>query len=92
MDQVVAYKLLATELSAYGTTPYQELCQLVGEQTTRIVRGADGVDYELSVHVRWRLSANSDIRVIASIWEVSNWGGPHERLDDTVVVHSAALQ
>jgi hypothetical protein len=85
MNHVIAYQLLASELQAYRALPFPELHQLVGEQSTRRVRGEDGVDYDLTMIVRWRLYDDGDIRVTGFIGE-SNWGGPHDRLDDTIVV------
>ena len=85
MNHVVAYELLTAELSAYRELPFQDLCQLVGERSSRLVRARDGVDYDLAVEARWRLHPNGDIRVTVFIGE-ANWGGPHDALDDTIVV------
>ncbi len=85
MNHVVANHLLASELRTYGDLPFAELRQLVGEQSTRRVLGEDGVDYDLTVIVRWRLHDFGDICVTGFIGE-SNWGGPHDTLDDTIVI------
>jgi hypothetical protein len=85
MNHVVANQLLASELQAYRELPFPDLRQLVGERSTRHIRGKDGVDYDLTMIVRWRLSDDGDIRVIGFIGE-SNWGSPHDTLDDTIVV------
>jgi hypothetical protein len=47
MNHVVAYKLLADELAAYRQLPADDARQLVGEHSSRLVRGEDGVDYKL---------------------------------------------
>ena len=85
MNRSIANHLLALELRAYCELPFQELRQLVGEHTTRRIRGEDGVDYDLTMIVRWRLNGDSDIRVTGFIGE-SNWGSRHDTLDDTIVV------
>ncbi len=85
MDHVIANHLLASEFRAYRELPFPELRQLVGERSTRRIRGEDGVDYDLTMIVRWRLSDEGDIRVIGFIG-VSSWGSPHDALDDTIVV------
>jgi len=85
MNHIVAYALLASELQAYRELPFPELSQLVGEQSTRCVRGEDGVEYDLTMLVRWRLSVDGDIRISGFIGE-SGWGRPHDTLDDTIVV------
>jgi hypothetical protein len=85
MNHVVAYELLMAELSAYRELSFTDLCQLVGERSSRLVRGKDGVDYDLAVEARWRLHPNDDIRVTAFIGE-ANWGSPHDALDDTIIV------
>ena len=85
MNHVIAYRLLASELQAYRGLPFPELRQLVGERTTRCVRGEDGVNYDLTLIVRWCLEDGGDIRVIGFIGE-SAWGSRHDTLDDTVVV------
>ena len=48
MNHVIANYLLAAELQAYRELPFTELSQLVGERSTRCVRGTDGVDYDLN--------------------------------------------
>ncbi len=91
MNHVVAYELLTAELSAYRGLPFEELSQLVGERSSRLVHGKDDVDYDLAVLVRWRLYPNGDIRVVAHVGE-ANWGGPHDSLDDTIVIpHPSSL-
>jgi hypothetical protein len=85
MNHIVAYELMIAELSAYRELSFHELCQLVGERSSRLVRGRDGVDYNLAIEARWRLHPHGDIRVTAFIGD-ANWGGPFDALDDTIVV------
>jgi hypothetical protein len=85
MDHVIANHLIALELRAYRELPFPELRQLVGEHSTRRIRAKDGVDYDLTMIVRWRHADEGDIRVIGFIGE-SSWGSPHDTLDDTIVV------
>jgi hypothetical protein len=79
MNHVVAYELLTSELAAYRNLPFDELHELVGERSSRQVRGRDGVDYDLAIFVRWRLQAGGDMRVHAFIGE-ANWGSAHDQL------------
>lgn len=83
MNHVIAYELLGPRLQAYRDLPFPELFQLVGERSTRCIRGADGVDYDLTMIVR--LLDNGDICVEGFIGE-SKWGSPHDTLDDTIIV------
>jgi hypothetical protein len=85
MNRVIAYELLTAELAVYRELAFSELRQLVGERSSRLVRGRDGVDYDLTVVVRWRLQEDGEIRVIGLIGE-ADWGSPHDSLDDTFVV------
>jgi hypothetical protein len=59
MNHVVAYKLLTTELAAYRKLAYGELRQLIGEQSERLVRGSDGIDYNLTAYVIGDASRNA---------------------------------
>jgi hypothetical protein len=85
MNHVVAYRLLAAELNAYRELPFLELSQLVGKTSAHRKRGEDGVDYDLSAVVRWRLDVGGDVAITVSIGE-SSWGGPHDSLDDTIAI------
>jgi hypothetical protein len=85
MNHIIAYRLLASELQTYRELPFPELRQLVGEPSTRRVQGEDGVEYDLTTIVQWRLDVGGDIRVTGSIGE-SAWGSPHDSLNDTIVV------
>ena len=85
MNHVVANQLLALELQTYRALPFPELRQLVGEQPTRHIRGKDGVDYDLTINVRWRFREHGDICVKGFIGE-SEWGNPHDLLEDAIIV------
>jgi hypothetical protein len=85
MNHIIANQLLASELLTFRELPFSELRQLVGENSTRCMRGSDGVDYNLTTVVRWRLCEEGDISVTGFIGE-SSWGGPHDSLDDTIVI------
>jgi hypothetical protein len=91
MNHVIAYQLLASELNAFRELPSSELRQLIGEKSTRRVHGNDGVDYDLTVIVRWRLDVDGDIAITAFVGE-SSWGAPHDSLDDTIVVSNVAAK
>jgi hypothetical protein len=85
MNHVIAYELLSAELNAYRELSYQQLCQLIGDRTSRLIHGDDGADYDLTVVVQWRLNPAGDVRVTGSISE-ANWGGPHDTLEDIVII------
>jgi hypothetical protein len=83
MNHVVAYKLLADELAAYRQLPIDDICQLAGEHSTRLVRGEDGVHYDISIVVCSR-HGNNDIGVIGFVG-LADWGSPHDVLDEAIV-------
>lgn len=83
MNHVIANELLGSELQVYRQLPFSELCQLVGENSIRCISGKDGVNYDLTMIVRWH--DNDSVRVTGFIGE-SNWGGPNDTLDDTIIV------
>jgi hypothetical protein len=85
MNHIVAYELLTAELTAYRDLAYVELCQVVGERTSRTVQGRDGIYYSLAVVTRWRFHPDGDIRVTVFVGE-ANWGGPHDSIDETIVI------
>jgi hypothetical protein len=86
MNHVIAYKLLADELAAYRQLPADDVRQLAGEHSSRLVRGKDGVDYNLTVVVR--TSSGDDVRVVGFIG-VADWGSPHDSLDETMSIARA---
>jgi hypothetical protein len=83
MNHGVAYKLLNDELRAYRQLPVDEIRQLAGEHSTRVVRGEDGVDYSLTVAVRSH--SVDDVRVVGFIG-IADWGSPHEVPDDKISI------
>jgi hypothetical protein len=85
MNHIVAYKLLADELLAYRQLPVDEIRQLVGEHSTRLVRGKDSVDYSLTVVVRSR--SGDDVRVVGFIG-IADWGSPHDSLNEVISIKS----
>lgn len=86
MNRLVANHLLTLELRAYRDLSFDELLELVGERSTRCVR-EDGVDYDLTIIVRQ--GHNGDIWVSGFTGE-SEWGSPHDTLDDTIVARTPA--
>jgi hypothetical protein len=85
MNHVVACKLLYDELAAYRDLDYDELQSLIGDYSSHRKLAEDGVEYEISVKVRWRFGAPGDIRIIGFVGEAA-WGGPHNSVDDTIIV------
>jgi hypothetical protein len=85
----VAYQILTAELDSYRAVPHHDLCQLVGDQSSRIVRGQDGVDYRLTVAVP-RSPGECDIRVKAQVG-MADWGGPHDVLEDEIVIKESTV-
>jgi hypothetical protein len=85
MNHIIANQLLSSGLQVYRELPFSELRQFIGERSTKRLRGEDGVDYDLTILVEWKLNDDGDIRITGFIGE-SNWGGPHDSLDDTIVV------
>jgi hypothetical protein len=88
MGHVVAYKLLTAELAGYRQLSYEELRQLVGERTSRLVRGSNAIDYDLTVVVQAG-KRDDEIRVTGFIGE-ANWGGPHDTLDEVFLVKESS--
>ncbi|HEY4233640.1 MAG TPA: hypothetical protein VGM76_09445 [Lacipirellulaceae bacterium] len=87
MNHVVAYQLLSDELNTYRALSFAELVPLVGERSSRI-NHRDGIDYRLEVAVA-KSPAAHDIHVTCSIGE-ANWGSPHDRLEDAIIIHQPA--
>jgi hypothetical protein len=82
MNHVIAYKLLAEELAAYRHLPIDDIRELAGEQSSRLVCGEDGVDYKISIVVSSRHD-NDDIRVFGVVG-LADWGSPHDGLDEAI--------
>lgn len=85
MNHVIANQLLNAELQVYRELSFAELRQLAGEHSTRCIRGEDGVNYDVTMIVRWRRGEGGDIRVSGFVGE-SDWGSPHDTIDDTIVI------
>jgi hypothetical protein len=83
MNHVVAYQLLNDELNVYRALSVAELGPLVGELSQRITQ-KDGVDYSLDIAVT-RPPQSNGITVTCSIGD-ANWGSPHDRLEDAIVI------
>jgi hypothetical protein len=83
MNHLVAYQLLNDELNTYRALSFAELAPLVGERSEQIIQ-KDGIDYSLEVVLTRSLAANA-IHVTCSIGE-ANWGSPHDRFEDAIVV------
>ncbi len=89
MNHVIGYELLAGALATYRNLSFAQLQTLVGEGSSHRKLAADGVDYDVSVRVRWCSVESADIRVIGTVNEAA-WGGPHDSVDDTFVVTCTA--
>jgi hypothetical protein len=50
-----------------------------------MVRGSDGVDYDVATVARWRLEPGGDIWITVFVGE-ANWGGPHDAMDESVLI------
>ena len=87
MNHVVAYKLLASELAVYRQLPMDDIRQLAGEHSSRLVRGEDGVDYNLTIAVRSR-RGGEDVRVVGFIG-IADWGRPNDSLDESILLPSS---
>lgn len=85
MNRVIAYQLLACGLSTYRSLGYEQLREIVGNDSTRVSLAADGVEYQVFVRVLWRNGEGRDILVRGSVTE-SAWGAPHDSVDDEFVV------
>src|SRR5262245_53524526 len=83
MNHVIACELLAAELAAYRNMRFDHLRALPGECIS--YRKRDGIEYEITVIVRWRELEDSDIRVIGVVAETT-WGAPHDSLEDSFIV------
>jgi hypothetical protein len=83
MDHLIAHELLAGELAAYRNLDFYHVRARLGECIS--YRNRDGIEYEITVIVRWCDLKDSDIRVIGVVAETT-WGGPHDSLEDSFVV------
>jgi predicted heme/steroid binding protein len=85
MNHIIAYELVAADLDVYRKLPHAELCQIVGEETSRLKRGTDGIDYDVATSVYWRDGTNGDICVNVNVRE-ANWDASDDALDAVIIV------
>ena len=85
MNHVIAYELLTAELNVYRDLAYDDLRQLVGERASRMVRGKDGVDYDVATTVKPSLRRDGSICIRAFIGEAA-WGAPYDSVADMIIV------
>ena len=88
MNQVDAYKLLASELAAYREMRFEDLAQFVGPQCPRRIRGNDGTEYAVQIKVRRGNLEHGEI--IVEGWLAIDDCGPMHRLDDSFIVRPSA--
>ena len=85
MNHVIAYELLTAELNVYRDLAYDDLRQLVGERASRMIRGKDGVDYDVATTVTPSRRRDGSICVRAFVGEAT-WGTPCDSVADMIVV------
>lgn len=84
MNRIIAYELINSELASYRSLSYRELAS-IAKTTSRLVRGSDGVDYEISTTLPNRSELSGDIQIQVSVSE-ANWGAPFDSLVETVTI------
>lgn len=89
MNRAVAYSLLIAELDKYRQLDHAELVGLVNDESSMTQRGSDGLDYTISLWVRWHDSVTRDIAVSGAV-APADWASPHDRLDESFVVSPGA--
>jgi hypothetical protein len=87
MNRAVAYSLLTIELDKYRRLGHAELVGLVNDETSMTQRGSDGLDYSITIWVRWHDRDTRDIAVSGAVGS-ADWASPHDRLDESFVVSS----
>ena len=85
MNRSVAYSMLTVELDKYRKLAHAELVALVNDETSWTRRGSDGLDYTITVWVRWHDPDADDIAVSGAV-APADWASPHDRLDESFVV------
>jgi hypothetical protein len=90
MNRTEAYRILASELASYRELDHADIAALVGEELSRMKHGNDGCDYTVAVSIRWHSESNADVLVSGSV-TLSDWGSPHDRLEDSFVVSKTKL-
>jgi hypothetical protein len=89
MNRVVGNELIAEEFDAHRALPFNDLRQLIGESTSRLKRGRDGVDYEVTTIVGWSSSKNGSVVVRVVVGD-ANWGGPAGCSDECIIISPPA--
>jgi len=89
MNRSVAYSLLTAELNTYRQLSHAELVALIGDETSTTHLGSDGLDYSISLWVRWHDRKTRDVAVSGAV-ALADWASPHDRLDESFVVSSDA--
>jgi hypothetical protein len=85
MNREAAYRLLSSELAEYGQFGYDQLAVRVGSSASHLRLGADATEYVIEVSTDWRGNAGGDL-VVRACASPANWGGPHDQLDDPIVL------
>ncbi len=85
MNRVEAYQLLSAEMDAYRRFNHSQLLELIEEDAMQVRRNASGIDYDISISVLAGTATASDIVVHGTI-ALADWGGPHDRLDESFKV------
>ena len=85
MNHVIAYQLLTSELASYRELGYEQLQSFVGEKSSYRKRAADGNEYEVSIRVAKSSDKQGELRVLGMVGP-TDWGGPHDSVDDVIVV------
>jgi len=71
MDKVEAYSILQKELEKYQNMKYFDLKQLIGQAITSEITAPSTKLYQIEIQAMWDDKENEDIRVIASIDDMS---------------------
>lgn len=85
MNHVIAYELLTAELNVYRDLAYDDLRQLVGERASRMVRGKDGIDYDVATTITPSPRRDGSICVRAFIGDAA-WGAPNDSVADMIII------
>ena len=58
---------------------------MMGDDTNVDLRGTDGIDYSVTLSIRWYDEPGGDIVILGSV-APAQWGTRHDRIDDSYVV------
>jgi hypothetical protein len=67
MDREVARALIDQELGRLKRTSYQELLKLLTKPSTTVLKGPDGVTYQLETQAVWDSKPAGNVRVIVAV-------------------------